>query len=932
MNKYLLYIFIILSFLLTACTETKEIDEELELNTYELQTNTFQNFYDINYTLTFDQSGTYEITLSYNAKDEFIAQGLQLNFYITVTEFYENAKLDEVYEISSNHSNTFTHTFEREANPLLKHAYISAFNLELQSGRVLSTKTYELSNYEYPVLIDGSYSTGIPIENLALNLENYAAYMELLSSIDRVDANQIMMSMTQLTQIQQGEQIYTESTTSDTYVQLEPFYLATHADGVSNYIHAFENDMYITFQTDSYNRLENKYIVNPVLLTADNVDEMLNSLGPIGGNEVSSDFMYNPESMRFDKVFNGYTIRAYLKDFVPVDTYNDLVYTYESLGLGSSVLEKSIVTLTLTYTDDIYTLQVAMQFDFEEPIIQTIRSIMTYRINYKSFTPKNIMDSDLIIMPASQMENVIFETDPFAGVVIPKTPAPDYFKVYLEAGQYVMVPQNEYVSIDILDSNGMIADQFFTYQVDSTGSFSNTFFIEANGYYYFVAHSYYPLDSYGFNIIKIDHPANITSPKTLVYGDNTVEVSGQYDLDYFVFEAPEDMYLEVTSTQNNLRYIQNVNNLKDYLENTNLFEFGIPRNWIYVTMGTNHIYFNNDSGFNDTIHVQPYGQLLHRTDDLETMSSITNAFLDKPLLLGPFMDPAHLKLEAEHAIYTFSYQSSNDILKPRIQLINALNGITEKYVYFDKGNTYDIILDAKTYYIQLDSGNNVEYNIKVDINRIEDDIIIESLGIIESYDVSMDQIPYVSGQIININHKRMHRFTLDTPTMIVVGIGNIGHSLYDSSGKLLTFYHLNYNFNRVLYNLPPGTYDLVPFLKDPSQIFVNYQLNVATLSSSIELDTDIFNPFIYDPNVTVMDFETNHHNDYEVILLNVTETTTYYVSANKSIYIYDENFVRINSTSSNVSKYITLEEGTYYFVSSIYPMGNLRLMLIPQND
>src|SRR5690606_14833027 len=183
------------------------------------------------------------------------------------------------------------------------------------------------------------------------------------------------------------------------------------------------------------NRLENKYIVNPVLLTADNVDEMLNNLGPIGGNEVSSDFMYNPESMRFDKVFNGYTINAYLKEFVPVDTYNELVYTYESLGLGSSVLEKSIVTLTLTYSDDIYTLQVAMQFDFEEPIVQTVRSIMTYRINYKSFTPKNIMDSDLIIMPASQMENVIFETDPFAGVVIPKTPAPDYFKVYLEAGQ-----------------------------------------------------------------------------------------------------------------------------------------------------------------------------------------------------------------------------------------------------------------------------------------------------------------------------------------------------------------------------------------------------------------------------------------------------------------------------------------------------------------
>ena len=47
------------------------------------------------------------------------------------------------------------------------------------------------------------------------------------------------------------------------------------------------------------------------------------------------------------------------------------------------------------------------------------------------------MDDDISIMPAKGMDSVIFETDPF----IPNiyiSPEPHYFKVYLEAGQYLM--------------------------------------------------------------------------------------------------------------------------------------------------------------------------------------------------------------------------------------------------------------------------------------------------------------------------------------------------------------------------------------------------------------------------------------------------------------------------------------------------------------
>jgi hypothetical protein len=121
-------------------------------------------------------------------------------------------------------------------------------------------------------------------------------------------------------------------------------------------------------------------------------------------------------------------------------------------------------------------------------------------------------------------------------------------------------------------------------------------------------------------------------------------------------------------------------------------------------------------------------------------------------------------------------------------------------------------------------------------------------------------------------------------------------------------------------------------MKNPYDTFVDYQMHVAIVDTPVIQDNYYLRePFLYENMESPMTFTTDHSYDYEVIKLTVETTSEYYISANKTIYIYNADLEQVEGVSSNVSRFITLEPGVYYLVSSRYPIGNLRISIYPSS-
>lgn len=934
-KAFLLMVFILL--FLSACEEDitdKEDDPTLPVvQTYQLETDNFENFYDVKYHLSYDVEGAYEVTINFDTYFDFEVVDLDVTIYLDVIEVYQDKDRMERYELKLESINNDDHVYKSELISTMTNAYISRFDLSVSSGTVTTTHQLTLESFTYPIRFNNEDNKLIDIQDPIENRKNYEQFMDLFESMDLIESNHMQVRTTQKTRVLQDNQTYAEEIYSHMHMQNDPFYFGFTQNGATTHIEQFEDsEQFIVYETSNEYMHENQYIVHPILVDQHAMISLIEQMGGMNESEISDDFYYDPDKMIFDEIDYGYRVNALLKDFMPEDAYQELVLIYESQGLNPNVLEASQVTMRLTQIDKVYELTISMAFNFLEPIKQTIRSTVIYKIDYSEFTPKHILDDNLLIAPATSMEDVIFETDPLVSNTIHFSPEPHVYKVYLEAGQYVMHIDNDYVLIDVLDQDGFEGNTFIGYQDPSTWDFQDTFFIKNDGYYYFVAHSNYSVDDYTFYAEKLDYEAEIYEPKTLVYGENQIIINERYDLDYFVFDAPKDMFLEVSSEQTTILFFQSKTYKKNYIQNYYLFEFGVGRNWIYVEEGLNYIYFNHPTPIEATIHVKDYGALAHKSSEIAEMTSISDAFLEVPMLLGHQMGKSFLKFDAIKAVYTFSYESSNHILTPGISIYRASDDELIDYVYFDQKDHYNVIMEEGAYYIVIAAGNYVEFNLKATAVPIENQVIDETLGHVSTFDIALDQIPYVEGMLINFYHEPRHRFILDEPSTIVVDTIHYGHKLYDEQGNLLTFNHVNYGFTRTLYFLDAGTYEISPFLKHPYDTFVDYQLPIAIVDTPVIQDTyHIIAPMLYEDMVSPMTFTTNHSYDYEVIKLTVDEATDYYISANKTMYIYDAELKQIGGVSSNVSKFVSFEPGTYYLVSSQYPIGNLRISIYPRS-
>lgn len=414
MYKKAFVVMVFILFLLSACDETDDpIDEIPTTQTYQLETSNFENFYAIEYDLVYDQEGAYEVTFSFNALFDFDIDDLDLTFYYEVTEVYQDKEQIEKFDINFKSISNLDHVYKSMLNPLLINAYLSKIDLLVSSGTITTSDTLNLLTYTYPIIIENEHHSGIDIDDPIKNRSNYEQLMAIFDSMDLIESNHMQVRMTQKTRVLQNNQTYGEEIYSNMHIQNDPFYFGYTMNGATTHIEQFEDsEEFLLYETSHEYMYENQYIVHPTLIDRHTMISLVEQIGGMNESEVSDDFYYDPEKMLFDEIDYGYRVNALLKDFMPEDDYQELVLIYESQGLNPNVLETSQVTMRLTHIDDVYELTIAMGFHFLEPIEQTIKSTVIYRIDYSEFTPRHILDDDLLIAPATTMEDVIFETDP----------------------------------------------------------------------------------------------------------------------------------------------------------------------------------------------------------------------------------------------------------------------------------------------------------------------------------------------------------------------------------------------------------------------------------------------------------------------------------------------------------------------------------------
>ena len=122
------------------------------------------------------------------------------------------------------------------------------------------------------------------------------------------------------------------------------------------------------------------------------------------------------------------------------------------------------------------------------------------------------------------------------------------------------------------------------------------------------------------------------------------------------------------------------------------------------------------------------------------------------MLLGHSMGDAYLRFDTQKAVYTFEYISSNDRLTASMRIFRASDDQFIRHVYLDKGKSYDLIMEAGAYYIIINSGNHLEFNVKVTETLIENQIMPTTLAHVATYDTPTEDIPFIEGMLINFEH------------------------------------------------------------------------------------------------------------------------------------------------------------------------------------
>jgi hypothetical protein len=935
MRKIITLIMLILALFLNACDKNEDPpigdpDQNTYLYTHHVNKANFESFYEIDFNLEVTETG-YQIFLEVTHKFDFEPEFLNVSFILYVTYQADNVADEMVHQYRQTQFKTFSHTFENQIDDI-ESAYVSEFDLTVTSGRVHTNRYIPIQTKEYPIYYEAPVDEIISIEipDPVQNLANYEAFMVILDDFDQVDSDHLSFYYSESLTVQSQYQTYTTTTANHFQLSADPFYLAYESEGFKEiFMQSPYDEQMIYFNMTSQQMVNGRYIVRPIIVPPEVLLAFLTNIEIDDSSGPVDDYSFNPEIMRFESMTGGFLVSAYLKDFVSKEEYDLIVDAYVEMGIDPEVLEDTIVKFSLLSDNLSYRFNIEMVFDFEETYEQTITTKVDYIFDFKPFEQISLSSSSLYVMPPTMTENILSPIDPFVENVVLESPRPHVFKVYLEPGQYLMHTNHENIKIDVLDLNMQNADQFITYQNDYVGRFRKTFFIENEGYYYLRSHRYYYSGtSYTFSIEKLDFTSNIHEPIHLDFGQNHISIEHDMELVAYQFNAPRDMVIKVSGDAASLRYIGELSYSPDQYQLIRMFDFGEQEMFMLAKEGLNLIYFNNEQPIDFVLTIIDYGDLLYKSDDVSEMTSIGLDFLDEPMLIGIGFGSSYLRFDAIHGIYTFQFQKSFDFLHASIILIDANTHQEVRNIYSD--STSPIIIQAGNYYLKILASNVFEFNIKYEVTPYENPIILEEIESYPTYDMTNEDFPYFEGLLYDFYHKPVHRFTLDEPATIAIST-NPYHHLYDSDGRLLTFKHLNNLDQRlVLYFLDAGTYDVIPSTWNPNATFLNYKLRIAVITEHIEQDNYYpKEPALFLNEGGTMNFVRDHWYDYDFIKVVITARVSYNLNGNRSFSVYDSDLNQIMSFSSNNTKQIIFEVGTYYIVTHLYPLGNFRLQIFP---
>lgn len=315
---------------------------------------------------------------------------------------------------------------------------------------------------------------------------------------------------------------------------------------------AKENPLYIEIIDEDYTSIiaqeENK--VFQYTINDDNEEIDRTYLGLLGSNDYDDfeDVDYSDELLetKFDGekcnvqyINDTYILKCYYSDAINEESKKSIKEYYGILGIPTSILFNAIITMKYVVYDEKLYMSISTTIVDKNLPNGKLTMEISYEIELKEFTPKDMLNSGYIFSNAKNFEEVLgiydFDRD------INLNSKPVYLKVEVERG--VIAARAEYVGFELYDMDKQLVCESFDGSDLATLSHIN---VPQKGTYYLVIKNRYgdakriDLNFYPYDSVYSEEGIDLKS-------NNSYQgvIEGEYDFEKFIYNNKTNEWINL---------------------------------------------------------------------------------------------------------------------------------------------------------------------------------------------------------------------------------------------------------------------------------------------------------------------------------------------------------------------------------------------------
>ncbi|MCR3905715.1 MAG: hypothetical protein NUK62_01615 [Tenericutes bacterium] len=875
--KRLAFVLLLLVSLLSSCGTP--------FTPYELDIETFESFYDVDYRITEDAMPKLIVELTPKSKlqdvDMLINLTIYISFYYDEIRYFDALSIEIPIDVDQT-------TYEK-VMPYHDRVVIRGYTIDQVSGTIKAPNNIDIQTKTY----DNTFEINHQIEDGSL-YDNIILFNELVSVLNGYQPLYQNMYHTTSTVEQimtiDGES-FSESFVSEIITIKDPFFYQEISDLGFGMEISQDGDNYYMYTWEEESHALTKSIVDYEILDEIDVRSFKNIAFAEEGLELEG---LTPIFTKVAKIDDTYHLSLRFMDFVENEPM--LKELFDELKDVSDIdFNQLVIEMSITFYEKKIESQVSFTMELYDDFFMT--TVISDVDNFEVFEPPYVRNNkkDYVLLYPSTFDGVREETDFSVTYEQGDSSATHMYYGYIEKGIYEFECSNPYIAYTLYN------DLYHFVEIEENPQLlnSNLFEIHDSGYYYLkLEHN--DRSNYNFKLSKKDLVDYIYPQIDIVHGmTENIHVESSIDLIKLAFETDQKVLVHFDF---------------DITDEIKIYE-GFDRNQVKVTTVSNQYSYGAVEG-NNILYIKANQEVLGSvtfdvvelpdiySNHIDSMTVIDTTFLAEDFYYGRGLGDAFFKFNVVDPL--------GDLYK-----FHLLNGHAQIHKVFgdflsnpeDIENQTEIYLSHGTYMIRFNdvdlSINNIKYEI-MEIINLENQITLSRVDYL-SFDYNLIDVYETN----NLYPKQTvsYEFTIDQAETLYVQPNNA--RLYNSEGLFLHPFPEDshyFDHDTYIYELEAGTYKVVH----------NSNSNFLAIAIIDNLPIDD-NPFLYPIeiiNTGNVQLYKDHEFDVEFIKYTVTDAGDYSFISNYNTYLYHESYGYLYQ----LNKYYTyeLEVGNYYIYTSGY--------------